>query len=69
MKSLVENIEEKRYFADSLEKFINNGIEEIIDFLSKYRDETISKMKKDFEFFGLKENERDFLKEIKNGKC
>lgn len=37
--------------------------------LSIYRNETIIKMKKDFELFGLSQNEKEFMKEVKEGKC
>lgn len=66
---MIENIESKQVLINSLEVCINNGIEEIIDLLSKYRDETINKIRKDIEFFGLNKNEKVFLKELKNGKC
>ena len=37
--------------------------------LSIYREEAIAKMKKDFQFFGLSQNEKEFIKEVKDGKC
>ena len=37
--------------------------------LSIFREETIAKMKKDFELFGLSQNEKEFMKEVKEGKC
>ena len=37
--------------------------------LSTYKEETINKMKKDFELFGLSQNEKEFIKKVKEGKC
>ena len=37
--------------------------------LSIYREETIMKMKKDFELFGLSQNEKEFMKEVTDGNC
>ena len=66
---MLENIASKQVFIESLETCINDGVEQIIDMLSTYRDETINKLKKDFEFFGLSQNEKEFMKEVKDGKC
>ena len=37
--------------------------------LSTYREEAIAKLKKDSNFFGLSKNEKEFIKEVKDGKC
>lgn len=39
----------------------------MVNSLSKFSEETVSKMRKDFEYFGLNHHERDFLTNIKSG--
>lgn len=53
---------------ETLEKCINQKIEEMIDSLSKFCDETIQQMKSDFEYFGLNQVEKEFLSDLKNEK-
>lgn len=65
---IIANVQEKIVSVESLEQCINQRVDEMIDFLSKFRENTVNQMRQDFKYFGLNQLEKKFLRDLQDGK-